>query len=280
MKLVGAGAALALAAEGCGAATEIGDVGDFNGNLGGSANSVIGQNFGGEQNLAGEQNFGGSVTAACGDGQIEPGEECDGNNFGVATCASITDGAEPLGFLLCAENCQIDTENCASAGTGGNFGTGGSFGTGGNFGAGGFGTGGFFAPDASVGSGGSAAICYAAGGVPDRSNIGACDFGAPATEACYLDYQSTGGNIGSEPPTCGAFCGCQNCVSSYDQCTALAGCLDHLNCIEESCGGNLPCVPCNGYLQGASQYTYAVVDAVLSCLGSAGCAPACITSFR
>ena len=47
--------------------------------------------------------------ATCGNGQIEPGEECDGNNHGGETC--ITMGFAG-GTLTCTSDCQFDTTDC------------------------------------------------------------------------------------------------------------------------------------------------------------------------
>ena len=46
----------------------------------------------------------------CGNGQIDKGEECDGNNLGEATCAALGfDG----GDVTCADNCTLDTAACS-----------------------------------------------------------------------------------------------------------------------------------------------------------------------
>lgn len=51
-----------------------------------------------------------SATAArCGDGRIDPGEQCDGGNFGNKTCA--TQGFS-RGSLRCNANCTINTSAC------------------------------------------------------------------------------------------------------------------------------------------------------------------------
>jgi hypothetical protein len=46
----------------------------------------------------------------CGDGNINPGEQCDGNNFGNETCQS--QGFPGGGMLGCSNSCSIDTSNC------------------------------------------------------------------------------------------------------------------------------------------------------------------------
>lgn len=52
----------------------------------------------------------GAVCGACGNGLIEPGEDCDGGNLGGASCGSLGfDG----GTLSCAGNClNFDATNC------------------------------------------------------------------------------------------------------------------------------------------------------------------------
>lgn len=55
---------------------------------------------------------GGSV---CGNGVIDPGEECDGSDFGGATCDS--EGYDG-GSLSCTDDCEIDTSLCTLCGNG------------------------------------------------------------------------------------------------------------------------------------------------------------------
>lgn len=52
------------------------------------------------------------VPDKCGDGNADPGEECDGNDFGGASCAS--EGFDS-GNLACNGACQLDTSSCCSA---------------------------------------------------------------------------------------------------------------------------------------------------------------------
>lgn len=49
--------------------------------------------------------------AYCGDGAIDPGEQCDGANLGGATCVSL---GYTSGALACAAGCGFDTGGCAS----------------------------------------------------------------------------------------------------------------------------------------------------------------------
>jgi len=97
---------------------------------------------GGTTGVGGTTGSGGATTASkCGNGVIDPGEQCDGTR-GLAnhTCASVTLNSLPLGTLKCGTDCQFDTSGCHSSNPG-SGGTGGA-GTGGASGAGGTGTGG------------------------------------------------------------------------------------------------------------------------------------------
>jgi hypothetical protein len=74
--------------------------------------------------------------SVCGNGIIEPGEACDGTNFGGMSCGSLGFSG---GTLSCSSSCQFVTSSCTSNGgtDGGNGGTGGTGGTGGGGGSGG-----------------------------------------------------------------------------------------------------------------------------------------------
>jgi hypothetical protein len=50
----------------------------------------------------------------CGNGAIDAAEECDGADFGAATCDSETAGALPDGTLTCEADCTISTGNCVN----------------------------------------------------------------------------------------------------------------------------------------------------------------------
>ncbi|MCA9719271.1 MAG: hypothetical protein H6713_36660 [Myxococcales bacterium] len=52
---------------------------------------------------------------SCGDGLVDPGEECDGTNLAGATCQSEGFGK---GGLLCNPDCTLDTQHCSSCGDG------------------------------------------------------------------------------------------------------------------------------------------------------------------
>jgi hypothetical protein len=51
----------------------------------------------------------------CNDGKLDPGENCDLENFDGATCMSLGFGG---GQLACTDICTIDTSNCLSCGNG------------------------------------------------------------------------------------------------------------------------------------------------------------------
>lgn len=53
-----------------------------------------------------------SQCARCGDGQLDAGEECDGNAFGDRTCPGDQPG------LRCTFDCRIDESQCPSCGNG------------------------------------------------------------------------------------------------------------------------------------------------------------------
>ncbi len=112
------------------------------------------------------------TNGTCGNGVLDPGEVCDGANFGGETCASATLGSAPFGTLFCSSDClSFDTTFC--------FGQGTVDGGGGTFGGGGFG-GGFPVTDGGFGGAGGAA-------------------GAPTTGGST----STGGAEGSAAPDAG-----------------------------------------------------------------------------
>jgi len=56
-------------------------------------------------------------SAGAPNGVLEAGEQCDGTNFGVATCATLGMGG---GVLVCTSGCEINTSMCAG---GSNVGT-------------------------------------------------------------------------------------------------------------------------------------------------------------
>ena len=49
------------------------------------------------------------IEAVCGNGEAEPGEHCDGDDFGAWTCAAA--GFE-VGELACGEDCRLDVSGC------------------------------------------------------------------------------------------------------------------------------------------------------------------------
>jgi hypothetical protein len=52
--------------------------------------------------------------AGCGNGTIDPGEDCDGTlNVGSATCASVLGDTSQVGQVRCTQGCKFDTGACA-----------------------------------------------------------------------------------------------------------------------------------------------------------------------
>jgi len=81
----------------------------------------------------GLQSTDGGSGSACGNGEINDGEECDGDNLANASCASLMGGS---GNLSCTQECTFDLSLCgesvtATGGYGGGSDTGGMGGTGG-----------------------------------------------------------------------------------------------------------------------------------------------------
>jgi hypothetical protein len=77
--------------------------------------------------------------ARCGNGAIDPPEQCDGSNLNGETCTTATMNAKPNGTLACSASCTLDTRGCTA--NGGAGGSGGTMGAGGSPAAGGSGGG-------------------------------------------------------------------------------------------------------------------------------------------
>lgn len=146
---------------GCGGSDSATGGGFQNGQQCNDAGVCSGTGFGGFGNFAGTSNtngtgngtsIGGTGTGVggnaakppgpnCGDGTVNPDEQCDKGNLAGATCSTATMGAMPSGALACAANCTFDLAGCHTngnpGGTGGTTGTGGNTGTGGRIGTGG-----------------------------------------------------------------------------------------------------------------------------------------------
>ncbi len=60
-----------------------------------------------------------STCLTCGNGVIDPGEDCDVGAPGAGTCASATDGTLQFGSLGCRADCTFDTSACSSCPPGG-----------------------------------------------------------------------------------------------------------------------------------------------------------------
>ena len=55
-------------------------------------------------------NYDTSACYSCGDGNIDPGEECDGTNIGTETC--VSQGFPGGGTLTCDNSCNFVTSAC------------------------------------------------------------------------------------------------------------------------------------------------------------------------
>jgi hypothetical protein len=55
-----------------------------------------------------------SVSPDCGNGVLDPGEQCDGTNLDGETCASVTGGSLPNGDLVCNRACMFDGSVCTA----------------------------------------------------------------------------------------------------------------------------------------------------------------------
>jgi hypothetical protein len=49
----------------------------------------------------------------CGNGVLDPGEECDGTNLNQKTCADVVSN-RPSGALACSATCTFDTSQCTA----------------------------------------------------------------------------------------------------------------------------------------------------------------------
>jgi hypothetical protein len=194
---------------------------------------------------------GGSAPAQrCGNGQIDPGEACDGTIFGGTTCGVVSMGTRPVGALRCTSSCVLDSSGCRSA----NVGAGGAIGAGGFTGAGGR------SPETA---------CYDANGVP--SAAGGCAFGSAAQQLCVQRTNS------STSGSCSQSCACNACPSQYTRCMLDGACPWILSCTQQYACFNIQ----DCYKMGCSQMIdragglgsvgarYA--DSVVACLSSTSC---------
>jgi hypothetical protein len=59
---------------------------------------------------------GGVAQSGCGDGQKEGAEQCDGTDFGAASCVTALGNPLAIGALACHANCTIDAAACSAPG--------------------------------------------------------------------------------------------------------------------------------------------------------------------
>jgi len=55
---------------------------------------------------------------SCGNGVVDPGEECDGNDFGELSNSCLDYGAFDSGVVSCSDSCLIDNSQCGICGNG------------------------------------------------------------------------------------------------------------------------------------------------------------------
>jgi hypothetical protein len=114
----------------------------------------------------------------CGDGRVDPGEQCDTFDLAGQTCGTVTMNALPFGFLQCTSFCTFDASFCSGSGGGGT----GGMGTGG-MGTGGMGTGGFGTDGGAVDGGGSVGGTANEGGSAGGSGPVGEDAGSASSDA-------------------------------------------------------------------------------------------------
>ncbi len=96
-----------------------GDTGDTHGTAGGSEGSTDGTSGSNGTAAATSESTTDSAssggTAECGDGILQPGENCEALEFGGKTCADFGFSA---GDLICSNDCKILTDGCFTCGDG------------------------------------------------------------------------------------------------------------------------------------------------------------------
>jgi hypothetical protein len=244
------GGAILLASEspGCGGIVRMGG-GDRDGGVGGYGGTSVSPGDPGVPPPPAQA--GGAPGRRCGNGQIDPGEACDGPFLGGSTCGTATMGTSLVGVLRCSSSCALDTSACRSP----------NFGSGGAVGAGGF-----------NGAGGRSAdnACYDSNGVPSAS--GGCAYGYVADQLC-VGQTGNGGPAGS----CSQACGCKVCPGSYTRCLLDGGCSWILSCIQQyACANIADCykLGCSAMIDragGLGSVGARYADTALRCLAQSGC---------
>jgi len=205
--------------------------------------------------------------ASCGNGVIDPGEQCDGNTFplGLDTCSAATMGKSTSWALSCTGSCTLSFAGCFTLGSGGRPQTGaGGAPIGGSFGQGGFaGSMGFPSSPADA--------CYARGGVPDSSSSENCSQGVDAANVCINKRAAI---------TCIDKCACSVCASLYDHCMTDGACRWLIACAEQyqcysvaSCGAY--CADLIKTAGGPGTSSAALLDSTLACLSGSNCPLSC-----
>ncbi|MBR4986193.1 MAG: hypothetical protein IKY83_10710 [Proteobacteria bacterium] len=159
----------------------------------------------------------------CGDGKIDAGEECDGNNLGGATCSAVGKCGKPT-----CKQCKIDMNSCSACNTCGN--------------------GKIDAGEECDGANLGGATCSA---------VGKC--GQPTCNQCMIDMNSCtacntcgngkidagvecdGTNLGAATCSTVGKCGkptCKQCKIDMNSCTACSTCGDGKIDAGEECDGD------------------------------------------
>ena len=86
--------------------------GGTGGVTGGTGGATGGTGGTGGATTGGSAGAGGTTNPLCGNGAIDPGEDCDGADLGDATCVSI---GYPGGSLGCNATCHFDTGACSDS---------------------------------------------------------------------------------------------------------------------------------------------------------------------
>jgi hypothetical protein len=174
------------------------------------------------------------ASATCGNGIVEPGEQCDG--FVVPTCAQLTQNVTVPGVPQCSNTCTIVTTSCPGTSNPG---------VGGANGGSGFSNNGGFAPTGGLtGQGG---IIVVTGGAPPFGGFpttGGAPFGGfPTTGGAppFGGFPATGGDqgnggfvsTGGAPPSTGGFVATGGDSSTGG--SSNTGPLGDLNALRQAC---------------------------------------------
>ncbi|HEX3594353.1 MAG TPA: hypothetical protein VHU80_04605 [Polyangiaceae bacterium] len=206
--------------------------GGTNGKAGGTAKPGTG-------GRSGTGAAGSHVNLTCGNGVLDPDEECD--SLVQSTCATVTMGARPFGTIKCTPTCTFDSSGCT-----GSIGAGGFVGTGGVTGRGGGAT----ATGGRLGSGGvSFSECETTSSLltNDCTEDCGCKFCPDVYAACKRD----GG------------------------CSWVLACAQQNGCVSVDTCYQTPCKSIIDRAGGKSSPGATLGDPALACLAKSGCGVTC-----